>query len=200
MQNAQCLLCLVILNFYWLTACIHLYNTFATESTVFSVCEPISLPLKCMLSCEYGTCEPSSLWPALAHSCSLWPTLALPLAHSATITLAHSGSLWLSQALIRFLLGSLRRSCIAPVYPALKMMTVWWRWLNQNHDHGKQFWSAPQRGCTRCWSGLGQRGSPEKQRSQSFEEKKYWEDPKYVKPCKADLKTRINVLQTWFDC
>ena len=167
---------------------------------VLSVCEPISLPLSCMMSCEHGTCEPSSLWLALAHSCSFWPTLALPLAHSVTVTLAHFGWLWLSQALIRFLLGSLHCSCIAPVYPALKMMTVWWRWLNQNHDHGKQFWSAPQRGCTRCWSGRDQRGSPEKQRSQSFEEKKYWEDPKYVKPCKADLKTRINVLQTWFDC
>ena len=49
-----------------------------------------------------------SLWLTLAHPCSFRPTLALSLAHSVTVTRAHSSSdsLWLSSAHS----GSLRRS------------------------------------------------------------------------------------------
>ena len=55
-----------------------------------------------------------SLSPALipahsAHSDSVWPSLALSLA------------LWGPYWLTRPLLGSLRRSCVAPVYPALAL-------------------------------------------------------------------------------
>ena len=122
-----------------------------------------------------------------APSGSLWLTLALPLAHSVTVTLAHSSSLrHISAHKVLARLAS--HSCIAIVYPALKMMTVWERWLNQNHDHGKQFWSAPQRGCTRCWSGLGQRGSPEKQ-------SKFWRGKKII--FKRPLIRETVYKETW---
>ena len=70
----------------------------------------------------------------LAHSCSLllslWLTLALSLARSVTVTLAHNGLLWLTffslalsgaHWLKSSLFSSLRHSCIAPVYPALQV-------------------------------------------------------------------------------
>ena len=57
-------------------------------------------------------------------------SLLLTLVHSATVTLAHSDHSRLSLALAgayrltRSLLGSLRRSCVAPVYPTLVISLV----------------------------------------------------------------------------
>ena len=53
----------------------------------------------------------------LAQSCSLWLYLWLSPSLWLWLTLTHSGSL--SSAITRSLLGSLRRSCVAPVYPEL---------------------------------------------------------------------------------
>ena len=87
--------------------------------------EPISPSLSGMMSCEQVTCEPSSLWPTLAHPGSnlLFLThsgfVSGSLCHchsrSFQLTLTHVGSLQLTC----YLLGLVRRSCVAPVYPAL---------------------------------------------------------------------------------
>ena len=85
------------------------------------------------ISCEQGACEPGSLRLTLAHSCSLFisGSLCHCHSHSLRLTRAHSDSVSLSVALslalwgphwlTRPLLGLLRRSCVAPVYPALAL-------------------------------------------------------------------------------
>ena len=63
--------------------------------------------------------------PVIQRFAFLAGSLLFTLVHSATVTLAHSDPSRLSLALAgdyrltRSLLGSLRRSCVAPVYPAL---------------------------------------------------------------------------------